>query len=145
MLFRSSAYLCHHLVSERRRIRQSHSLTNTVCSVPPPWLYSTMVDKIPWDTCVIDDIRIPRWPWDECALSHECEANAGKLAVKIQQMYGKLWLVWRKRKKILKTGRFQSLKHICRPEEDLSPTKKGRISRTDGKSSRTCPRIDGRQ
>ena len=43
-------------------------------------------------------------------------------------MYGKLWLVWRKRKKILKTGRFQSLKHICRPEEYLSPTKKEELA-----------------
>ena len=46
----------------------------------------------------IDDIRIPRWPWDEWALSHECEANAGKVAAKIQESYGKLWQVWQKRK-----------------------------------------------
>ena len=39
-------------------------------------------------------------------------------------MYGKLWLVWRKRKKILNTGRFQGLKHTCRLEEYLSPAKK---------------------
>ena len=72
----------------------------------------------------IDDIRIPRWPWDECALSHECEANAGKLAVKIQQMYGKLWLVWRKRKKILKTGRFQSLNISADPRNICLQQKK---------------------
>ena len=35
-----SAYLPHCLVSERRRIRRKHSLTNTVDSPPPPWAYS---------------------------------------------------------------------------------------------------------
>jgi len=41
-----------------------------------------------WRT--IDDIRIPRWPWDVWALSHECEANVGKVATKNTR---KLWKV----------------------------------------------------
>ena len=46
------------------------------------------------------------------------------MSAKIQERYGMLWLVWRKRKKILKTGRFQSLKNTYRLEEYLSPTEK---------------------
>jgi len=41
-----------------------------------------------------------------------------------------------------KKGRFKSLKNTCRLEEYLSLPKKGRISRTAGKSSRTCSRFE---
>ena len=72
----------------------------------------------------IDDIRIPRWPWDEWALSHEWEANAGKVAAKIQESYGKLWLVWRKKEVNFKNWKVPELKNICRLEEYLFSTKK---------------------
>ena len=28
---------------------------------------------------IIDHIRLPQWAWDEWALEHECDANAGNL------------------------------------------------------------------
>ena len=62
-----------------------------------PFISGTKHEFRQLNLSVIDDIRIPRWPWDERAPSHECEANAGKVAAKIQESYEKLWLVWRKR------------------------------------------------
>ena len=50
---------------------------------------------------------------------------------KVMESYG--W--FGEKEEFLKIVRFQTLRHTCKLKEYLSPTKKGRISRTDGKKA----------
>ena len=67
------------------------------CVLTGMWVFQTITLH---RATKIDDIRISRWPWDECALSHECEANAGKLALKITTNVWKVMAGLAERKKI---------------------------------------------